>query len=51
MLGRRQKEWLREELRASRAPFKFVVTSVPFLGPFRNDSWNGFATVLAVMAE
>ena len=44
MLGRRQKEWLKEELRASRAPFKFVVSSVPFLGPFGTDKWNGFAT-------
>ena len=44
MLGRRQKEWFKEELLASRAPFKFVVTSVPFLGPFGRDKWNGFAT-------
>lgn len=44
MLGRRQKEWLKEELRASRTPFKFVVSSVPFLGPFGIDKWNGFAT-------
>ena len=44
MLGRRQKEWFKEELRASRAPFKFVVSSVPFLGPFGTDKWNGFAT-------
>jgi alkaline phosphatase D len=44
MLGRRQKEWLEGELRASRAPFKFVVSSVPFLGPFGADKWNGFAT-------
>jgi alkaline phosphatase D len=44
MLGRRQKEWLKAELRASRAPFKFVVSSVPFLGPFGPDKWNGFAT-------
>jgi alkaline phosphatase D len=44
MLGRRQKDWFKEELRASRAPFKFVVSSVPFLGPFGIDKWNGFAT-------
>jgi alkaline phosphatase D len=44
MLGRRQKEWLKAELSASRAPFKFVVSSVPFLGPFGQDKWNGFAT-------
>jgi alkaline phosphatase D len=44
MLGRRQKEWLKGELRASRAPFKFVVSSVPFLGPFGADKWSGFAT-------
>jgi alkaline phosphatase D len=44
MLGRRQKEWLKAELAASRAPFKFVVSSVPFLGVFGQDKWNGFAT-------
>jgi alkaline phosphatase D len=44
MLGRRQKEWLKAELSASRAPFKFVVSSIPFLGPFGPDKWNGFAT-------
>ena len=44
MLGRRQKEWFKEEMRASRAPFKFVVSSVPFLGPFGRDKWNGYAT-------
>lgn len=44
MLGRRQKEWLKAELVASRAPFKFVVSSIPFLGPFGADKWNGFAT-------
>ena len=44
MLGRLQKEWFKEEIRASRAPFKFVVSSVPFLGRFGADKWNGFAT-------
>jgi alkaline phosphatase D len=44
MLGRRQKEWLKAELAASRAPFKFVVSSIPFLGAFGPDKWNGFAT-------
>jgi alkaline phosphatase D len=44
MLGRQQKEWLKEELRSSRAPFTFVVSSIPFLGPFGSDKWNGFAT-------
>jgi alkaline phosphatase D len=44
MLGRGQKEWFKEELLASRAPFKFVVSSIPFLGPFGPDKWNGFAT-------
>lgn len=43
MLGRQQKEWLKAELKDSQAPFKFVVSSVPFLGPFGADKWNGFA--------
>jgi alkaline phosphatase D len=44
MLGRQQKEWFKEELRQSGAPFKVVVSSVPFLGPFGRDKWNGYAT-------
>ena len=44
MLGRAQKEWLEQQLRASRASFKFVVSSVPFLGSWGPDKWSGYAT-------
>lgn len=44
MLGARQKEWLLSGLLASRAPFKFLVSSVPFLGPWGADKWAGYAT-------
>ena len=44
MLGATQKAWLKETLAASRAPFKFIVSSVPFSGPFGQDRWQGFAT-------
>jgi alkaline phosphatase D len=44
MLGARQKDWLREGLRASRAPFKFVLSSVPLHGPWGADRWAGYAT-------
>ncbi|HEU4371272.1 MAG TPA: alkaline phosphatase D family protein [Methylomirabilota bacterium] len=43
MLGARQKAWLKEGLRASRAPFKFVLSSVPFHGPWGPDRWAGYA--------
>jgi alkaline phosphatase D len=43
MLGRIQKEWLKDSLRASRALFKFVVSSVPFLGEWTPDAWSGYA--------
>jgi alkaline phosphatase D len=43
MLGTAQKNWLKERVKASTAPFKFVVTSVPFHadGP---DSWAFYGT-------
>jgi len=44
MLGARQKGWLKDGLRASRAPFKFVLSSVPFHGPWGPDRWAGYAT-------
>ena len=43
MLGARQKAWLKEGLRASRAPFKFVLSSVPLHGPWGPDRWAGYA--------
>ena len=44
MLGKLQKEWFKESIRSSRAPFKFVVSSVPFLGGWGPDKWSGYAT-------
>jgi alkaline phosphatase D len=44
MLGTRQKAWLKDGLRASRAPFKFVLSSVPLHGPWGPDRWAGFAS-------
>lgn len=46
MLGAQQKTDLQQWLIESRAPFKFVLSSVPFhdLGPLRPDDWNAFAT-------
>jgi alkaline phosphatase D len=44
MLGARQKAWLKAGLRASRAPFKFVLSSVPLHGPWGPDRWAGYAT-------
>jgi alkaline phosphatase D len=44
MLGKLQKEWFKETIRASRAPFKFIVSSVPFLGAWGPDKWAGYAT-------
>jgi alkaline phosphatase D len=44
MLGGRQKAWLKDGLRASRAPFKFVLSSVPLHGPWGADRWAGYAT-------
>ncbi len=41
ILGREQKEWLLQELEASSAIFKFIVSSVPFSDP-REDKWGQF---------
>jgi alkaline phosphatase D len=41
MLGVVQKAWLKQQLKQSRAPFKFVITSVPFQGG-GEDTWGGF---------
>lgn len=43
MLGARQRAWLEDGLRASRAPFKFVLSSVPVHGPWGADRWAGYA--------
>lgn len=44
MLGARQKDWLKKALSESRAPFKFVFTSVPFNFRKSLDKWSGFVT-------
>ena len=44
MLGARQKAWLKDSLRASRAPAKFLLSSVPLQGPWGADRWAGYAT-------
>lgn len=43
MLGDVQKKWLKEAMKASAAPFKLLVSSIPFLAPFEDDSWFGYA--------
>ena len=43
MLGASQKSWLKERLKASKAPFKFIITSVPFHGD-RADTWVSYRT-------
>ena len=44
MLGREQKAWFKAALRASRAPFKFIISSIPFLQWRNADKWAGYAT-------
>lgn len=41
MLGSAQKSWFKEGIKASRAPFKFVITSIPFHGA-GPDSWGQY---------
>lgn len=43
MLGATQKSWLMSGLKASTAPFKFIVTSVPFHGG-GEDTWGVYKT-------
>lgn len=43
MLGTAQKSWLMSGLKASTAPFKFVITSVPFHGG-GEDTWGVYKT-------
>ena len=43
MLGAAQKAWLKAAMKASAAPFKLLVSSIPFLAPFEDDSWFGYA--------
>jgi alkaline phosphatase D len=42
MLGAAQKDWLLQELRASGAPFKILLSPSPFNGSTALDSWAGF---------
>ena len=42
MLGAEQKAWLLQELRASSAPFKILLSPSPFNGSSAMDSWAGF---------
>lgn len=44
MLGATQKAWFKEAIRQSAATFKFVISSVPFLGWKSTDKWAGYAT-------
>jgi len=43
MLGAAQKSWFKERLKASTAPFKFIITSGPFHGA-GIDTWGPFGT-------
>ncbi len=43
MLGAAQKQWFMEGLAASKAPFKFIITSVPFQGG-GEDTWGSYKT-------
>ena len=51
MLGATQKAWLKDALAGSKATFKFVVSSVPFLPAGRSDSWAGFQTERRELVE
>jgi len=45
MLGKYQKEWLKEKLKASEATFKVIASSVPWARgtkPGSDDTWDGF---------
>ncbi|MGH2359378.1 MAG: alkaline phosphatase D family protein [bacterium] len=44
MLGKEQKAWLKENLVASKATFKFLVSSVPFLVSGGSDVWANYRT-------
>jgi alkaline phosphatase D len=43
MLGSVQKDWFKERLKTSNAPFKFIITSVPFHGSL-DDTWGSYRT-------
>jgi alkaline phosphatase D len=51
LLGTVQKEWFKENMRASSAPFKFVISSVPFLGSWGPDKWSGYAAERAELLQ
>ena len=42
LLGSAQKKWLLDGLQASVAPFKFVISSVPFNGGW-SDDWSAYS--------
>jgi alkaline phosphatase D len=44
MLGAEQKRWLEQQLAASTATFKLLVSSVPFLVPGTSDEWAKYRT-------
>lgn len=43
MLGAAQKQWFLDALKTSTAPFKFIITSVPFHGG-SDDAWGTYKT-------
>ncbi|HYE91305.1 MAG TPA: alkaline phosphatase D family protein [Terriglobales bacterium] len=51
MLGADQKAWLKTALADSRATFKVIGSSIPFLPPSRPDSWAGYATERAELVD
>ena len=51
MLGPAQKAWLKDGLAASKATFKFLVSSIPFLLPGRPDSWSSYTTERRELVE
>jgi alkaline phosphatase D len=50
MLGPAQKSWLKERLKSSTAPFKFILTSVPFHGG-GVDTWGSYPTERAEIRQ
>ncbi|MED5578685.1 MAG: alkaline phosphatase D family protein [Nitrospinota bacterium] len=44
MLGKKQKKWFKKAISKSKAPFKFIISSVPF-NTYKNvDKWSGYVT-------
>tara|TARA_B100000029_G_scaffold354202_1_gene346987 strand:- start:1079 stop:2374 length:1296 start_codon:yes stop_codon:yes gene_type:complete len=44
MLGTKQKNWLKKKLSKSKAPFKFIISSVAFNTHRKKDKWSDFIT-------